>query len=532
MHLVRGADLLAAALETARIDTVFTLSGNHVMSVFDALIDRPIRLIHTRHEAAAVHMADAFARVSGTVGVALVTGGPGHVNALGALCTASAGETPLILLSGHAPLSECGNGAFQEFDQVSCAAPLTKASWVVQSTAALADDLARAFRIAQSGRPGPVHLSLPSDLLDAECAAPSPLHPAMFAPSTRHLDPDKAARIAERIAAAERPLIIAPPALCTRLGRAILRRLDSLGVPVIEMESPRGIKDPSLGQIVDLLHEVDLIVLLGKSLDYTLGFGAIAPRAHWIVIDPEQPILARAERLLAGRIQAAHADIAAAINDLTGFSQRQRAIFPQWTSRVASAIRQRPVVSKSDHNTAAPTSASLSTLLGRVVASLQDPVLICDGGEIGQWAQAFVTAPDRLINGVAGAIGSAIPFAIGAKAATSDRPVIAVSGDGAFGFHLAEFETAMRENLPFIAVVGNDGRWNAEHQLQIRRFGAGRTIGCDLVPATRYDRVAVALGGHGEYVTAMDAIEPALRRAIASGQPACINVMIEGLPAP
>jgi acetolactate synthase-1/2/3 large subunit len=157
--------------------------------------------------------------------------------------------------------------------------------------------------------------------------------------------------------------------------------------------------------------------------------------------------------------------------------------------------------------------------------------LICDGGEIGQWPQAALSPPRRLINGVAGAIGAAIPFALAARLAEPKAPVLAVMGDGSFGFHMAEFDTAVRYDLPFIAVVGNDATWNAEHQIQLRDYGAERTHACGLLPS-RYDLVAVALGGHGELVTAADALGAALERALAAGKPACLNVMIERVPAP
>ena len=158
-------------------------------------------------------------------------------------------------------------------------------------------------------------------------------------------------------------------------------------------------------------------------------------------------------------------------------------------------------------------------------------VLVCDGGEIGQWPQAVLAPERRIINGVAGSIGAAIPFAIAARLAEPAAPVIAVMGDGTFGFHMAEFDTAVRYSLPFVAVVGNDATWNAEYQIQLREYGADRAHGCELLP-TRYDLVAAALGGHGELVTAAQELAPALERAIASGKPACVNVMIERVPAP
>src|SRR5258707_3557527 len=180
---LRGADIVARGLARAGTRTVFALSGNHVMPVFDAALDAKLPLVHVRHEAAAVHMADAWGRLTGETGVALVTGGPGHANAVSALYTALAAESPVLLLSGHAPLGEVGKGAFQEMAQAEMAAPACKASWTVRSAGTLGDDLARAMRMAKSGRPGPVHLSLPSDLLEGESNAGLPPKEA-FAPES------------------------------------------------------------------------------------------------------------------------------------------------------------------------------------------------------------------------------------------------------------------------------------------------------------------------------------------------------------
>jgi acetolactate synthase-1/2/3 large subunit len=170
--------------------------------------------------------------------------------------------------------------------------------------------------------------------------------------------------------------------------------------------------------------------------------------------------------------------------------------------------------------------------LQSLIERFPDSIFVSDGGEFGQWAQAIIQAPRRMINGIAGAIGPSIPFALGAKAACPDAFVLAVLGDGTFGFHMAEFDTAVRCQLPFIAVVGNDSRWNAEYQLQLRSYGKQRAVGCLLSPNARYDLVASALGGHGEFVTEAADLPGALDRAVASGKPACINVIIESAAAP
>src|SRR5580692_5877436 len=161
---LRGADIVLRVLERAGHNTIFTLSGNHIMSLFDAAIETRHTLVHTRHEASAVHMADAWGRLTGEAGIAMVTGGPGHANAVGALYTALGAESPMVLLSGHAATWELGRGGFQEIRQADMAAPVTKASWTATSAVTLGRDVGEAMRIATAGRPGPVHLSLPSDL--------------------------------------------------------------------------------------------------------------------------------------------------------------------------------------------------------------------------------------------------------------------------------------------------------------------------------------------------------------------------------
>jgi acetolactate synthase-1/2/3 large subunit len=204
-----------------------------------------------------------------------------------------------------------------------------------------------------------------------------------------------------------------------------------------------------------------------------------------------------------------------------------------WLSDVEAAIAYRPPAWK---DLASKGSGKLHPVelcrgLAPIFAANPNAILVCDGGEIGQWPQAVLSPRRRIINGPAGSIGASIPFAIAARAADPAATVIAVMGDGTFGFHMAEFDTAVRCNLPFVAVVGNDATWNAEHQIQLREYGPQRTHGCNLLPS-RYDLVATALGGHGEFVTSAADLGPALQRALASGKPACVNVMIERVPAP
>ncbi|HEY7239419.1 MAG TPA: thiamine pyrophosphate-binding protein [Burkholderiales bacterium] len=487
---LRGADLLARALAAAGAKHLFALSGNHVMPVFDAALDAGLRIIHVRHEAAAVHMADAWGRLTGEPGIALVTGGPGHANAVGALYTALASESPLMLISGHAPLGELGKGAFQEMSQAAVAAPVTKASWVAQSADTLAADVVKAWRDAKSGTPGPVHLSIPNDVLDAvvDARIPTAAHFAV---------PQETPNEAYALSAAQRPVIILGPAAMRKGMRALE---EATGIPVVGMESPRGVNDPSLGRLAGILSRADLVLLLGKRVDFTLQFGkAFAPGCR--VID---------------------------LRTLNGISFRKS----EWVEEVHAALRYRPPEWRTVQSK--PEGPVHPVELCREVQKLldqPDAVLVCDGGEFGQWAQACLSAPRRIINGPAGSIGSALPFAAAAKLVSPDAPVVAMLGDGTVGFHLSEFDTAVRHGLGYVAVIGNDATWNAEYQIQLRAYGKERAKGCELLP-TRYGAVAQALGAHGEDVSRPGELRGALERATASGKPACVNVMIERLAAP
>jgi acetolactate synthase-1/2/3 large subunit len=533
---LRGADIVARTLVAAGVKRVFALSGNHVMAVFDAALDAALDIVHVRHEAAAVHMADAWGRLTGTPGVALVTGGPGHANAVGALYTAHAAESPLVLLSGHAPLDELGRGAFQELRQADLAAPVAKASWTASSATALAGDLTRALRTAKAGRPGPVHLSLPTDALDAIVTEP-PGHESIDAPVTPLSEAAAEAVLAE-LAGAARPVVLVGPLLLRGDGNASARRLETAtGVPVVGFESPRGLSDPAVGAFAEALAQADLVVLLGRPLDYTLRYGAaptIAPGCRFVHIDPDPEAIERTARSVGNRLLFSQvADAAPAADGLASLAARRAWPKHGWLDEVAAAVRYRPAEWP---NLASPRDGPVHPLevcrgVQQLLAADPDAVLVSDGGEFGQWAQATLATRHRVTNGPAGAIGAAVPFALAAKLALPESQVVAISGDGAFGFHMAEFDTAVRYGIPFVAIVGNDAAWNAERQIQIRTYGAERAAYCELAP-TRYDRVVAALGGHGEHVARAAELPGALERAAQCGRAACVNAAIAGLAAP
>ncbi|MFM9886828.1 MAG: thiamine pyrophosphate-binding protein [Burkholderiales bacterium] len=543
MPKLRGADILAQSLQRGGVSKVFSLSGNHVMPVFDAAIDAKLDIVHVRHEGAATHMADAYGRLTGEPGVCLFTGGPGHANAVGPLFTALGAESPVVMISGHAPLNALGIDAFQELRQAEMAAPACKASWTIQRVDQIGADVAKAMRIAKAGRPGPVHLSFPTDLMESTETQDAGILPNAdaFNPASATLDDSIAGTVLDALATARRPLIITGPTMGNGRGRVAREAMQSVtGIPVLYMESPRGIADPSLGAVAEVLARADLVLMLGKKFDFTVQFGrapAFDSTSRFIQIDPDPEAIRRATTAIDDRRRIMFATCADAIlsaEKLIAIAMKRRMAPTAWTEDVQAALRFRPdswgsIVSREG----AIHALDIGRALRAVIDRTPRVTYVSDGGESSQWSQACVEeqAAARITNGPGGAIGGGVAFAIAAKVARPDGPVLLTIGDGSFGFHAMEYETAVRRNIPFVAIVANDACWNAEYQIQLRTYGRDRAIGCEMLQS-RYDQMVVALGGYGELVTKASDLPGALDRALASGRPACLNVTIERIAAP
>lgn len=529
---MRGADLLVEALKAAGVTRIYSLSGNQIMPVYDACFEAGVEIVHTRHEAAAVYMAEAHAQLTGTVGVAMVTAGAGAANALGPLFTASESETPVLLLTGDSPVSQDGRGAFQEMDQVPMTAPLTKLSLRPRSAGLLGSAVAKAVRTATSGRPGPVHIALPFDVVEDDAGEASIPTVHELARDTMALREGDARLITQAIAAAQKPVVLCGPVMnATRSGDLKGKLQKALCAPVIAMESPRGLKDPSLGALAEILQEADLVVTLGKRVDFTLGFGklgAFNPSTLWISIQPDMKERDCAHLNLGKRLKMNfHADPRDAAETLIQFATGGDRP-SQWLGDVADKLTRRAAPPKSSGRI---TPDELCAAVQRRIDAADDAIFISDGGEFGQWAQACITAKRRVVNGVSGAIGGGLCYGLAAARLFPQSTIFSMMGDGTAGFHLSELETAARVGAPYVLVIGNDMRWNAEHQIQLRDYGPDRLIGCELSDG-RYDLVATALGGHGEFVRELSELDGALERAVNSGKVACVNVLIEGFPAP
>ena len=536
---MNGAELLLDTLVQAGVRRIFSLSGNQIMPVYNACIDSRISIVHVRHESAAVHMADAWAQVTGEIGVALVTAGPGFGNALSALYSARHSESPVLLLSGDSPVGADGNGAFQEMPQVEISRPIVKSAWRPGRVEQLGRDTAAAITCARSGRPGPVHVALPFDVLDATAGDACRVGPAELRRRPRPLPAPIAEEIVGRIAKAQRPVVLTGPCMNRSRNGARIDALETaLGVPVVSMESPRGLRDPALGTFSTVLEMSDLLVMLGKPIDFAVGFArppAVDATAGLAVVDADNAAIDRAHRLAGAQVAvSARADADLAADAIVAAASESTVALPgasepTWRGDVADAVSNRSVAAE---DAVRFHPRAVCEAVQAVLDAAAEPVLVCDGGEFGQWAQALCTAPTRIINGLSGAIGGGLCHALAAKLARPEATVIAMMGDGTAGFHFTELDTAVRERAAFLTVIGNDFRWNAEHRIQLRDYGPNRLIGCELAPSARYDLAAAGLGCHGARVTDPADLDATLAGAIGSGMPACVNAEIDGVAAP
>ncbi|MEM7377813.1 MAG: thiamine pyrophosphate-binding protein [Pseudomonadota bacterium] len=524
----RVADALVRALCDRGVSRVFALSGNQIMPLFDACLGAGLEVVHTRHEAACVYMAEAHAQLTGELGVALVTAGVGLGNAVGPLYCALASETPLLLLSGDSPQAQDGRGAFQELDQTTLTQPVTRFCARPTSAAALRADLGTAHRIATGSHPGPVHLALPADVLNQpfeSTTAAEPSEPDTGSSAERA----EVTAVAASLASATQPLIVLGPALNATRQPGLVAALErATGAPTVVAESPRGLKDPGYANLGAAISNADTVLLLGKPCDFSLGFGgSAAPGSRWMLVHANGAVLQQATSNLAPTpLHGVQTDPISFARHLGETGPRRPA--PAWRTRCDAWLAPlRTDTGSSDAGAMHPAAVchAVQTALDRS----DNALLITDGGEFGQWAQACCRAPRRLVNGVAGSIGGAIPAAVAASLADPTADIVVLMGDGSAGFHLMELDTAVRVGARFHLIIGNDRRWNAEHQIQLRDYGSDRLIGCEL-GETDYAAVARGLGAAGERVSTVAALTAALTRRVSG--PVCVDTAIESVAAP
>ena len=523
--------LIARRLKASGVDTVFTLSGGHLFSIYDGCRDEGIRLIDTRHEQTATFAAEGWSKVTRLPGVAALTAGPGVTNGMSAMAAAQQNQSPLVVLGGRAPALRWGMGSLQEIDHVPFVAPLARFAATAQS----ADDAGRlvddALRAAVGAPSGVGFVDFPMDHAFSMSEDPDvPVRPGALTavPPGPTPDPQALDRAASLLSAARRPVIMAGTNCWWGHAEAALLRLaEERQIPVVMNGMARGAVPADHPMAFSrargkALGGADVALIVGVPMDFRLGFGGVfGSDTQLVVADRAEPARAHPRPIAAGL----YGDLTSILSALaeTGGSDHRAWVDELRTAE--SAARGQEIAKLADDRIPLHPMrvyAELAPLLNR------DAIVVIDAGDFGSYAGRVIDSylPGCwLDSGPYGCLGSGPGYALAAKLARPDRQVVLLQGDGAFGFSGMEWDTLVRHNVPVVSVIGNNGIWALEKHPMEALYGY--SVVAELRPGTRYDEVVRALGGHGELVGAPAELRPALERAFASGLPAVVNVLTD-----
>jgi acetolactate synthase I/II/III large subunit len=514
-----------AALLGFGTDVMFTLNGGHVWPLYDGARNQGMRVVDTRHEQAATFAAEAYAKLTRRPGLAVLTAGPGITNGVSAITSAHFNGSPLVVLGGRAPQGRWGAGSLQELDHVPIVASITKSAGTITDASTAGAEVFAAARLAMEPHRGPVFCDFPLDVFGpsaGDVPMPEECDGRGAAP-----DHDGVTRLAEMVAAAERPaFVVGSDVYWDGAWDELREAVEHLRVPCFFNGLGRGTlpADHELAFLRTrglLKQRADLVVVLGTPLDFRLGFGSFGSATVAHVVDADEQ-------------RAGHVDVHTVVGDhrlvlagLAGHSGH-RLGHDAWIGELRDAERaasdaERPLLA------AGGSTVKPSRIYGELRQRLErDAVVICDGGDFASYAGKFVEVFEPgcwLDTGPYGCLGNGIGYAIAARVVRPSSQVVVMLGDGAAGFGLMDVDTLVRHQLPVVMIVGNNGMWGLEkHPMQAIY---GWDVACDLQPETRYDEVVRALGGAGETVTTPDGIGPALDRAFGSGVPYLVNVMTD-----
>jgi thiamine pyrophosphate-dependent acetolactate synthase large subunit-like protein len=525
---LHGGRLVAKRLLDHGVTRLFTLSGGHLFSIYDGCRAEGIALIDVRHEQTAAFAAEGWAKATRELGVCALTAGPGVTNGMSAIASAAQNQSPLLVLGGRAPEPRWGQGSLQEIDHVPFVRPLARFATTAFQTAEIPGLLDDAVRAALRPPSGPAFVDFPLDqvFMEAEEPRPSAAKPEPWR------GPGAEARLIERAAAllgdAERPVIMAGTGLYWGRGERALRALaEALEIPVLLNGLGRGClpadhrlhysraRSTALGQ-------ADVALVIGVPLDFRLGFGAaFGSETQIVIVDAAEPLRAPPRPVAVELYGALPATLEALASGAHGRH-------PEWISSLREIEREKREAERAElSDPRAPLHpmriyGELAQLLDR------DAVVVGDGGDFVSYAGRVVDsyAPGCWLDpGPYGCLGSGMGYALAAKLARPERQVVLLLGDGAFGFSGMELDTLARHGVAVVCVIGNNGIWALEKHPMEALYGY--SVAAELRPGTRYDRVAEALGCHGELVSTPDELRPALERAFSSGRPALVNVLTD-----
>jgi len=536
---VNGGELLARALSDGGITEVFTLHGGHLDAFYVACGDHGIRLTDTRHESSAGHAADAYARLTGNVGVCVVTSGPGFTNAYTAIVNAYLDRTPTLFIVAP-PLRETETNPLQGgFDQVAAAEPVTKWAYRLTEARRIPEIVALAIRKATSGAPGPVLLEVPIDVMFGQTDAAAVRRPATGAVPSAPA-PDRAAvqQALDVLAEAKNPVIISGGGVVfARAAEELVSFAETVGVPVFSPGKSDGAIPAghrlaaggllALGALPMLgAPTPDVVLLLGARTGmFTGGRASMFPGARIIQVDLDAAEIGRMHDVAVPIV----ADCRATLEALTAAAaERSWPDWSEWVSVATGAQRFHEAL-YTDDTTASGRIHPYFAAKAVVESCPPGTIFVLDGAEAPAWAEFFARTeiPSGVLRlGYLGALGVGPGFAIGAARAHPDAPVVLITGDGAAGFHPQEFDTMARHGMPVVTVVFNNAVWGMSIHGQQAVYGEKCAVVTELADSA-YEKVAEAFGGHGERVRTADAIPDAMRRALSAGVPACLNLEID-----
>ncbi len=531
MAKIDGGTLVAKALKAEGVKYLFGLFGGHIASILAGSNREGIKIIDVRHEQAAGHAAEGWARVTGQLGVAVVTAGPGVTDVVTAVANAFQAGSPMLVLAGRSPVGSFEKGPLQEMDHLEFMKPITKWARTVYETKRIPEYISIAYKYALAGKPGPVFLECPVDVLntmveESEVVFPNP---GKSRTTSKVLgNPELVKEAAELLIKAHRPVVMAGNTVYwSQASRELQQFIETINAPVFLNGMGRGCISADHPQIFVYsrrfaLSQADITVLIGTAIDFRLSYGApplFNRDGKVIQIDIDQTEIGHNRPVDVGILGDTKEVLKQLIAELVQRGVPKRS---EWLEKVradeAERIKAQEPFMNSDAIPIHPCR-----LLREVRNFLdRDAIVVGDGGDIVSFAAQILKIyyPGHWLDpGKLGCLGVGTGFAIAAKLAKPDKQVLIVHGDGAFGLNAMEFDTMVRHDIPVVSVIGNNRAWNP---ISKGRESLARGLGL-----ARYDKVVEALGGHGEFVEKPEEIRPALERAFASGLPACVNVMID-----
>lgn len=545
MEQVIGGRLAAEALIEQGVKYVFTLSGGHITPIYQFLEESPVAIFDTRHEQAAVFMAEAWARMTRKPAVAMVTAGPGFTNALSGIANARLSNAPVVLIAGCVGLESAEKLDLQDMNQLPVIEPMVKKAWVCHVAERIPEFVDLAFRTAAAGRPGPVYLELPCDVLN-KAVDPARVRRPRSRVESRPMDPEGAREILLMLQAAQNPVIIAGSGVWyADAGEALKGLVERSGIPVFTGNSGRGVISDTHplcfqsslairpGAAFLALASADLVLFLGSRLSLFYLFGDIFRKdARFIQADIEAEEIGRNRSVdlgVVGDVRALLEELNRLI-DAQGIGEALGSRFQGWVETVR----------KADVEGKAPTQPLWESdavpihplRLAREVDAFMDrddDIVVADGGDTQVWMgmTRTVRRGGRYFDsGLYGCLAVGLPFANAAKLRHPESRVLLISGDGSIGFNFMEFHTAIRKGLPIVVVIANDQSWGMIAHSQTLRLGHSIPEGTWL-GRVDYHCLVEALGGFSALVERPEEIRPALEAAFASRRTACINVMVD-----